>query len=140
MLETNLKWGAAADDLLLAQREPGTRELASHQREVPRVGVSRSIDVDGLERDHAAAEHHRLQIGPAAAGQHAGDVLKQAAIDPFLTPGPIFGRGAKVLERAEAGDCIERAEGVGGDLSRVPKVDVETVTAASRDLRGPWPR
>ena len=58
----------ATNDLFLAQRQPRARELVAHQREVPRVAVPRGGDVDRVERDHVAPEHHRLKVNRPAYG------------------------------------------------------------------------
>ena len=92
------------------------------------------MDVDLLERDHVAAEDHRLEVEPAALGQHARGVGEQLAVDLLLAPGPVLLRRAEVLEGAEARDRIEAPVGVAVDRSRVLEVDVEAVPAAGRNL------
>src|SRR4051794_38669753 len=56
-------------DLLPAEREERARELGLHERDVPGVGVARSIDRDLLDRDHVASENHRLQVETPLARQ-----------------------------------------------------------------------
>ena len=137
MLDTRRKLRlGAADDLLLAERKPGPRELAAHEGQVPGVGVARGVDVDPVHRDHVPPEHHRLQIEAAGLWQHVRDSGEEAAIDLLLASGAVLGGRAEVLEGAEARDGVERTEAGAGDLPCVVQVDVEPVPPARRRLRG----
>src|SRR3954451_6291954 len=121
-------------DLLLAERQERARELVLHERDVPGVGVARSVDRDLLDRDHVAAEHHRLEVEAAPHRQRGGHVREQVAVDLVLAAGvEVLGR-AEVLEGAEAGDGVERAERVARDLAGVAQVHVEPVPLAGRLL------
>src|SRR4051812_36523696 len=104
-------------DLLLAEGQERPWELGLHERDVPGVRVARGVDRDLLDRDHVAAEHHRLEVEAAAHRQRGGHVREEVAIDLVLAAGvEVLGR-AEVLEGAEAGDGVERAARVARDLA-----------------------
>ena len=90
--------------------------MASHEREVVRVGVPRGVNVDPVHRDHAGPKHHRLQVEPPAVGQQARDPGEQSAVDLLLASGVVLLRRAEVLEGAEARDGVEGAEDFAGNL------------------------
>ena len=46
-----------------------------------RVGVARRVDVHLIDRDHPAAEDHRLQVQPPAVRQHACDAREEVAVE-----------------------------------------------------------
>src|SRR4051795_12592101 len=71
-------------DLLLAEGQERARELVLHEGDVPGVGVARRVDRDLLDRDHVAAEHHRLQVKAAAVGKRRGDVGEDVAVHLLL--------------------------------------------------------
>jgi hypothetical protein len=77
-----------------------------------------------------------LDKEPASVGQQARDPHEQPAVDLLLPPGGVLLRGAEVLERAEASDGVERAEGGQRDLPCILDVDVEAVAPAGRRLHG----
>ena len=89
---------------------------------------------DLLDRDHAAAEHHRLQVQPPAGREHARRAREHVAVDRVLAPGAeLLGR-AEVLEGAEAGDRVERPEALARQLAGVEQPHVEPVPPARRRL------
>src|SRR5215216_156854 len=126
----------AADHLLLSERQPGARKLASHEGQVPAVGFPWGVDVDLVDRNHVAAEHHRLEVEPPSLGQHARDPGEQLAIDILLPPGAVVLRRAEVLEGPEACHGVERPELLTRDFPGVTEVDVEAMPAARGRLRG----
>src|SRR5437588_11231837 len=87
--QTEVRLGGA-DDLFLAEGKPGAGELAPHEGDVPRVGVSRGADVDLVDGDHVAPEDHRLKVEAARGRPHARDVAEELAIDLLLAPGAVL--------------------------------------------------
>ena len=82
-----------------------------------------------------APEDHRLQVEAPARREHACDVFEEAAVDRLLTPGAEVLPRTEVLESAEAGDGIERPEGLEGHLARVMEVSVQVLPPAGLELR-----
>ena len=89
------------------------------QREVPRVGVARGVDVDLVERDHVAPEHHRLQVEAAAVGQHARDAGEEVAVDRPPGARPRCSSGEQKCSKApRLATASKRAEGRRGSTCR----------------------